>query len=193
MDSSLSHDPFMPDSDAHPDFRVQRWVRAGATHAERIELGAAFRALSEDDQKAEDLAIDTTSDNALAGALERMRATGDLAGYRAAPAAEEPSSGEESGETEHAEGGDAEGAQGDAGTSELTPEQVAEAAAAHGAWEPAELPLEVDGESYPAWNLVGDWVGTLIGDEVDGVHLVRANREELAAAVTELLVAQKAG
>jgi hypothetical protein len=66
-----------------------------------------------------------------------------------------------------------------------------ELAAAHGHWTPAAGFLEAGGGAHPLWDLEGGWVGTRIGDEVTGTHIIAADREALAEKVTTFLAQKK--
>jgi hypothetical protein len=59
-----------------------------------------------------------------------------------------------------------------------------------GEWTPAE-PLTVEGVEYPVWDLAYAWVGTRIGDETTGAHLLAPNLEALAESIAIRLAATK--
>jgi hypothetical protein len=189
VDSSISHDPFMPDEGADPEFREQRWARAGATPEEIAELSVSFSAMPPASKLTEARAIDGTSDIVLGQALDNMRASGDFGGLLATPAPEEETPPVEA--TGRPPVDEPPVDEPPAPEVEPTPEQLEEAAA-HGQWEPSEQPLDVGDQSYPAWDLAGGYIGTLVGDEETGLHLLAPNREELAAKVQAILDEQAA-
>lgn len=59
-----------------------------------------------------------------------------------------------------------------------------------GEWTPAE-PLTVEGVQYPVWDLAYAWVGTRMGDEVTGAHLLAPNLEALAESIAIRVAATK--
>lgn len=203
MDSSISSDPFQADNDpALTDFRSERWLRAGATADEVDALSASFAAESPDAQAAEVRTINTVSDIDLEEALERMRLTGDFAGFRASaadPGADGPLTGfitdlplslkpEDLSPPDRevlAEGHTAAEAlrfMNDAST-QADADAALEAEAVAGQWYPSNAYLTVGEDKYRISNLINGYIAVRIGDEVTGRHVVAKGEPALQAAL----------
>jgi hypothetical protein len=179
MDSSISHDPFAPDSTTFASFRDDRWRRAGATEEEVGQLSEAFDQMAPLDRNAEARAIDSVSDIDLQEALDRQRQAAEFVGFRAVPVPV-PEIEDEEKEPEEPE----QEQESEVETDELG---ALEAEAIAGKWYPSNAYLTVGEEQYRISNLVNGFIGVRIGDEITGKHVVAKGEPALQAALEAAL------
>jgi hypothetical protein len=197
------HDPFAPHDDTPrtEEFRAERWRRAGATDEQVEALEAAYDALPAAAQAAQALAIDKASDGEIGQRLHEQEEAGEYSGFTPLPPAEteEAAPGANAAQSPVQEAGPinqppvepttepVEGAP--PADDDGNPAPTTEEDAAKGPW--TERPdLTVGGVAYKSWDLLGGFVGALVGDATTGTHLTAANDEELVERIKALLAAE---